>query len=101
MRKALLFAILGLLLLVGGLAVPSAPARSCGTAAAPGYHAIITSAKGVSCSSAKRAVQVWLDHKARPSGGPRGWRCSAKYAKLLWRCTRHSAVIRFTLHRYY
>jgi hypothetical protein len=96
-RRALPIAVVVALLGIG-FAVPSAPARSCGTARAPGYHVIITSVKGTSCSRARRIIQSWIDDKAKPSSGPSGWRCRAKYGRQLWRCTRGDDVVRFTRH---
>jgi hypothetical protein len=79
-------------------AVPSAPARSCGSVTASGYHVIITSVRRVSCSRARRTIQTWIDHKAKPSSGPKGWHCRAKYGRQLWRCTRGRGVVSFTRH---
>jgi hypothetical protein len=76
-----------------------AQAASCGTLQAPGFHAFSTRTTNYSCRRAKRTVVAWFKNNARPSSGPRGWRCRKKPSGR-WRCTRRSAVITFIFHKY-
>ena len=101
MKTGICLSLATLVGLVGvAVLVPPAMGRSCGTVTgAPGYHAYSTQATGTSCRRAKRVVGHWLDNRARPRTGPRGWHCRSRFNRQLWRCTRQGAVIRFTFHR--
>jgi hypothetical protein len=101
LKKGFAFGLVVAALAFGGLLLsPAAMGRSCGTVGAPGFHAFSTQATGISCARARKALQTWLNNKAKPSSGPRGWHCRTKYARQLWRCTRRHAVVRFTFHSY-
>lgn len=88
-----------LALFAGSTGVPSAATRSCGTVAAPGFHAFEVETRGVTCKKARRLLKSWLEGGAKPSGGPRGWRCRRSFARP-WRCKRQEAVITFIYHAY-
>ena len=86
-------------LLVSGVVVSSAPARSCGTVAAPGFHAFYVTTKRISCRSARHTLQVWLNRHATPAAGPKGWRCKSSYTGRR-RCTHRRSIITFVFHQY-
>ena len=88
-----------LLMLVGLAGAPSAATRSCGTVAAPGFHAFYVETRGVTCRKARRILKRWLVNGAKPSGGPSGWRCR-KSTVQPWRCRRDGAVMTFIFHSY-
>jgi hypothetical protein len=73
--------------------------RSCGTVAAPGYHAFNTKARGLRCSKARSIVKKWLDAKAQPSTGPHGWKCHRSVVEP-WSCKRDRQRIYFIFHSY-
>jgi hypothetical protein len=73
--------------------------RSCGTVAAPGYHAFNTKARGLRCTTARRIVKRWLEADAQPSTGPRGWRCRRSVVEP-WSCRRDRERISFIFHSY-
>jgi hypothetical protein len=75
----------------------AAATRSCGTVAAPGYHAFSVKARGITCKTARRILKRWLDAGAIPAGGPRGWHCRRSFVSP-WRCKRRDAVITFVFH---
>jgi hypothetical protein len=81
----------------GGAA--EAKTRSCGTVAAPGYHAFNTKARGLKCTTARRIVKNWLDADAKPSTGPRGWHCRRSVVEP-WSCKRDRQRIGFIFHSY-
>jgi hypothetical protein len=91
-------AALAVALLSSGLAA-EAKTRSCGTVAAPGYHAFNTQARGLRCTTARRIVKKWLDADAQPASGPRGWHCRRSYVEP-WSCKRDRARISFIFHSY-
>jgi hypothetical protein len=76
-----------------------AKTRSCGTVAAPGYHAFNTKARGLRCTTARRIVKKWLEADAQPSTGPRGWRCRRSFVEP-WSCKRERERISFIFHSY-
>jgi hypothetical protein len=82
-----------------GQALARSHTRSCGTVAAPGYHAFNTKARGLRCTAARRIVQRWLDADAQPSTGPIGWRCRRSVVEP-WSCRRDRARISFIFHSY-
>jgi hypothetical protein len=100
-RKASVIAVAILAFAVSSslLSASSASARSCGTVAAPGFHAFETHTKRISCRSARRILKSWFANGAKPSSGPRGWHCRSSFARP-WRCTRRDAVITFIFHSY-
>jgi hypothetical protein len=99
-RFALIVAVTSLIAVTAaGIGLPSASARSCGTVAAPGYHAFEVTTRGITCRAARRLLKSWLEDDAKPSGGPRGWRCKKSFARP-WRCTRRGDVITFIFHSY-
>jgi hypothetical protein len=73
--------------------------RSCGTVAAPGYHAFNTKARGLRCTTARRIVKRWLEADAKPSTGPQGWRCRRSFTEP-WSCKRERQRITFIFHSY-
>jgi hypothetical protein len=89
---------LGAALFAGGLTA-DARTRSCGTVSAPGYHAFNTKARGLRCTSARKIVKRWLDADAKPSSGPRGWRCRRSLTEP-WSCRRDRERISFIFHSY-
>jgi hypothetical protein len=84
--------------LAGGEAT-QAKTRSCGTVSAPGYHAFQTKTRGLRCTTARRIVKKWLDADAKPSTGPRGWRCRRSVVDP-WSCRRDRERISFIFHSY-
>jgi hypothetical protein len=82
------------------IALPAqAKTRSCGTVAAPGYHAFNTKARGLRCTSARRIVKKWLEADAQPSTGPKGWRCRRSFVEP-WSCKHDRQRISFIFHSY-
>jgi hypothetical protein len=99
-RRGLAVLALGLALLSLGIAgEANARTRSCGTVAAPGYHAFNTKARGLRCSSARRILKKWLEADAKPATGPAGWRCRRSYVEP-WSCRRDRARMSFIFHSY-
>jgi hypothetical protein len=76
-----------------------AKTRSCGTVAAPGYHAFNTKARGLRCTKARSIVKKWLNADAQPSTGPRGWTCHRSIVEP-WSCKRERQRISFIFHSY-
>jgi hypothetical protein len=89
---------LGAALLGSGLAA-EARTRSCGTVAAPGYHAFNTKARGLRCTTARKIVKRWLEADAQPATGPPGWRCRRSFVEP-WSCKRERERISFIFHSY-
>jgi hypothetical protein len=97
-RGGLLFVAVVAALCLSGVVVSSAPARSCGTVAAPGFHAFYVTTKRISCRSARHVLQVWLNRGGH-GAGPKGWRCKSSYTGRR-RCTHRRSVITFVFHQY-
>jgi hypothetical protein len=93
-------AVLTLLAATLAIGLPvQAKTRSCGTVAAPGYHAFNTKARGLRCTSARRILKKWLEADAQPSTGPRGWRCRRSFTEP-WSCKRDRERLTFIFHSY-
>jgi hypothetical protein len=97
-KRGLALLALGVAFLSSGSA-PQAKTRSCGTVAAPGYHAFNTKTRGLRCTTARRIVKKWLEADAQPSTGPRGWRCRRSFVEP-WSCRRERERISFIFHSY-
>ena len=76
-----------------------AKTRSCGTVAAPGYHAFNTKTRGLRCTTARKIVKKWLEADAKPSTGPKGWRCRRSFTEP-WSCKRDRERLTFIFHSY-
>jgi hypothetical protein len=97
-RRVLLPIAVAAALCVSGVVASSAPARSCGTVAAPGFHAFYVTTKHISCTKARHALKVWL-LRGGHGAGPKGWHCKSSYTGRR-KCTRRTAVITFVFHSY-